>query len=319
MTVASCVACGSTELKRVEEISATAIAEGWRREDRAAGNDAIADQRAHDLVTTLPERICFDRCGRCGLEMASPPVLWSAGAYPVDQSYPVRWEFQRCLDELGPAPLDVLELGCGTGEFLALAAARGHRAVGIDFSESAIAAARARGVRAFCGGLDDLRSHLGGDARFDAIVFFQVIEHLADPEALLALLAQWVRPGGRLCLACPGPRRFTRLIREQQTGRSDFWDYPPHHVLRWTLPALRAVVERHGWRVVAAEEEPLSIVAAGSHVGVARAMYRRHIHDRIRRRLSIALAWLSVLTAPASRRAGVSIYLSAVHTGDARA
>jgi SAM-dependent methyltransferase len=245
--------------------------------------------------------------------MASPAVLWSAGAYPSDQSYPVRWEFLRCLDDLGAVPLDVLELGCGTGEFLELAARRGHRAVGIDFSETAVASARSKGLTAYEGGLDDLPRLVGAGARFDAIVLFQVIEHVAEPDALLTALERVLRPGGQLFLSCPGPRRFTRLIDEQQTGASDFWDHPPHHVLRWTLPALRAWFARRGWRVLSAEEEPLSLIAAGSHVGVARAIHRRCVRHPLRRRAAIARAWLDVLFAPAAQRAGMSLYVSATY------
>jgi hypothetical protein len=40
-------------------------------------------------------------------------------------------------------------------------------------------------------------------------------------------------------------------------------------------------------------------------------MYRGHLDSPVRRRLSIALGWLRVLTAPTTRRAGVAIYLSA--------
>ena len=309
----ACMACGARVLELVEELTSAEIVDGWRREDIAVGADAAIECRARDLTAALPPRIRWIRCTRCGLQMASPAVLWTATTYPSDQSYPVRWEFLRCLDDLGPAPLDILELGCGSGEFLALAAVRGHRASGIDFSETAVASARAKGLSAFEGGLDDLPRYLGEDARFDAVVLFQVIEHVADPHGLLTALARWVRPGGRLFLSCPGPRRFTRLIREQQTGGSDFWDHPPHHVLRWTLPALRAFFDRRGWRVLSAEEEPLSLVAAGSHVGVARAIHRRQLQHPLRRRVAIAGAWLDLLRAPAERRAGMSLYLSAMN------
>jgi SAM-dependent methyltransferase len=311
---AACAACGASEWELVEELTAWQIADGWRREDLAVGADAVAERRARDLAAALPPRIRWDRCARCGLEMASPPVVWASTAYPSDQSYPLRWEFLRCLDELGEMPLDVLDLGCGTGEFLALARSKGHAAVGVDFSETAVAAARAADLSAFVGGIDDLPRFVGGgpEPRFDAVMLFHVIEHVSDPGALLSALERWLRPHGRLFLSCPGPRRFTRLIEEQRTGSSDFWDHPPYHVLRWTLNAFRALFERHGWRVLAAEEEPLSLVAAGSHIGIARAIHRHQLDRPLYRRAAIARAWLDLITAPAARHAGVSLYLSAI-------
>jgi SAM-dependent methyltransferase len=308
MTIASCVACGQSDLAVSETIAASDVIAAWQREDRATGADA--DQRAAGLLAALPDRIHFVRCRHCGLAMADPPAVWSAATYPRDQSYPTRWEFSRCVEDLGPVPIDVLEVGCGPGHFLERAASRQHRAVGIDFSDTAVAAARARGLQAFCGGFDELARHADAGARFDAIACFQVIEHLPDPDVLLSALGSWMRPSGRLFLSCPGPRRFTRLISEQQAGASDFWDYPPHHVLRWTLPALRAVLDRFGWRVTTAIEEPFSWVAAASHVGVARAIHRGRSNQPLMRRASIAAAWVRLMLTPA-RRAGMSLYVVA--------
>ena len=306
-----CAACGSSELVVCERITRSEVAAAWRREDEAVGAGPIAQQRYETLLATLPPEVQFDGCPACGLQMAAPRVVWSSSTYPSDQSYPVRWEFERAAADLGPAPVDVLELGCGTGHFLALAAGRGHRAVGLDFSASAVAQAQERGLNAFCGGVEDLERHLGCHARFDAVVLFHLLEHLADPSALLGALAPWLRSDARIFLSCPGPRRFTKLIREQQAGASDFWDYPPQHVARWTLPALRAWLERSGWRVTVAIEEPFSWTAAASQIGVARATYHGRLHHPVARRAYIAAAWMDLALEPRRRR-GVSLYVAAV-------
>jgi SAM-dependent methyltransferase len=308
---ARCAACGGGPLVVCERIARLDVAAAWRREDEAVGAERIAQQRYETLLATLPPEIQFDGCPACGLQMAAPRVVWSSSTYPSDQSYPVRWEFERAAGDLGGVPLDVLELGCGTGHFLALAASRGHRAVGFDFSASAVATARARGLTAFCGGVEDLERHVGRHATFDAIVLFHLIEHLADPGALLGALAPWLRSTARIFVSCPGPRRFTKLIREQQAGASDFWDYPPQHVARWTLPALRALLARSGWRVTVATEEPFSWTAAASQIGVARAIYRGRLNHPLMRRAYIAAAWLGLALEP-RRRCGVSLYASAV-------
>jgi SAM-dependent methyltransferase len=310
----ACAACGGP-LELAETIETAALAEAWRREDRVAGRLDTIGARTRDIHATLPAVVEFERCLDCGLEMAAPPRVWSASTYPRDQSYPIRWEFSRSLDDLGPWPLDLLEIGCGTGWFLEQAGQRGHRAVGIDFSDTAVAQAAARGARAFRGGFDELAGHLGRDARFDAVALFHVIEHVGDPDALFGAIDRWTRPGAQLVLSCPGPRRFTRVIHEQAVGRRDFWDYPPQHVLRWTLPALRSVCARHGWRVVTAMEEPFSWIAAGSHVGIARAQYRGVLARPVRRRFSIAAGWWRLLRSPALRH-GVSLYLHAVRAGE---
>ncbi|HZT76336.1 MAG TPA: class I SAM-dependent methyltransferase [Vicinamibacterales bacterium] len=311
MTGARCVACGAAGLRTVERVSAAQIADGFRREDLANGQPAVAERRRAALLRLLPESIRFDQCPSCGTEISDPCRVWSAEEYPEDQSYPPRWEFVRCLEDLGPAPLDVLEIGCGPGQLLSRLAARGHRAIGIDFSKSAVAVARAAGLPAFEGSLDTIGEHVPAATRFDAIVLFHVIEHVPDPDALFASIAPWARPGARLFISCPGPRRYSRLIREQQVDRSDYWDHPPLHVFRWTLKGLEAVAARHGWAPIAAIEEPLDWTGAASHIGVARAIHRGILGRPLRRRLAIAGAWASLAAAPAAFRAGTSIYFSA--------
>jgi SAM-dependent methyltransferase len=309
MTIRVCVACRRGDLENGDTVLAADVIAAWRREWQAGGVPA-GREPVDALLASLPDRIQFYQCRHCGLAMADPSTVWSAAAYPRDQSYPFRWEFRRSLDDFGAVALDVLEVGCGTGQFLAAAAQDGHRGVGIDFSDSAVSEARARGVLAFCGGFDELAGHVDAALRFDAIACFQMIEHVADPDVLLSALGRWARPSGRLFLSCPGPRRFTRLIDSQQVGQSDFWDYPPHHVLRWTLPALGALLERHGWATLAAIEEPFSLIAAASHIGVARAIDAGFVRSPLRRRAGIAAAWVRLLATP-SRHAGMSLYVTA--------
>lgn len=316
-----CLACGAAGLTLVEAVPVRRIAQAWAvdREtcfNRPADPHAWLDRAARAIGSDV---VRFDRCPRCGLEMSSPRRPWLEEVYPEDETYPLRWEFGRCLDDLGPAPLRLLELGCGAGEFLAMARDRGHQALGIDFNPVAVEKARGRGLEAICGGFGELREHLraGGDGRtFDAVATFHVIEHLAEPGAVLRELEPFVRPGTRLVISCPGPRRFTRLIGEQRLGTREFVDYPPHHVLRWTLPALRSFLEARGWKVHLALEEPLSWVGASSQIAVTRALYRGYAHRPWRRRLAIVWARARLLLESLRRpTAGLSIYALAERTG----
>jgi SAM-dependent methyltransferase len=312
---ARCVACGSERLRFVDVAAVEALAEAWAAEQRlrcGAGRGVATWRRA--IESTIDGRVVrFDRCEECGCEIASPRRSWTEATYPDDERCPSRWEFHRFLRDLGVTPVSVLELGSGTGTFLSLARARGHRATGIDFSRGAVREARRAGLDVVGGGFDELRRHLiasGRDATFEAIAMFHVIEHLTAPSDLFEELAAFARPGTKLGISCPGPRRFTRLIREEQVNGHDFWDYPPHHVIRWTLGGLRRFLEARGWRVIHASEEPLDWVGAASQIAITRALHRGYVHRRLRKRIGIGHAMLRVL---ASRRAlrGLSLYVLA--------
>lgn len=96
---------------------------------------------------------------------------------------------------------DVLDIGCGRGEFLHLLAQRGVRARGLDLNHEMAAACRAEGLDvsetdalAYLRSLDD--DALGG------LVALQVVEHL-EPDYLIAVLDEAfrvLRPGSPIVL-----------------------------------------------------------------------------------------------------------------------
>lgn len=119
------------------------------------------------------------------------------------------------LSHFGGGPLDVLEIGCGTGRAALPIARDGHRVVGFDVDEGMLAIAAARRAEA---GLDEARLHyvqadatdagwaerLGGRRRFDVCCcFFNTFLAFASPEAqetCLTAARSVLKPDGRLWL-----------------------------------------------------------------------------------------------------------------------
>ncbi|MDE2869322.1 MAG: methyltransferase domain-containing protein [Chloroflexota bacterium] len=118
-----------------------------------------------------------------------------------------------------PEPGDLLDLGCGRGEFLRAAAEAGHRVLGLDHDQAMLAEAHGLPVRE-ADALDFLQST---PDRYDSITAFHVIEHLAvrEAEALVRLAADRLRPGGRLVIATLNPGSLPTLAHE-------FWRDPTH-------------------------------------------------------------------------------------------
>jgi SAM-dependent methyltransferase len=117
----------------------------------------------------------------------------------------------------------VLDVGCGTGEHVLMAADAGCEAVGIDIASSAVrlaqAKARERGITArFLVG--DARNLASLGQQFDAVLdcgLFHVFDD-EDRAPFVASLASAIRPGGEYFMLCfsenepPGwgPRRITQ-------------------------------------------------------------------------------------------------------------
>jgi 2-polyprenyl-3-methyl-5-hydroxy-6-metoxy-1,4-benzoquinol methylase len=100
---------------------------------------------------------------------------------------------------------NVLDVGCGRGEFLTLMRDRGIAARGIDLSEESVSHCRQNGLHAE---VADLFSYLAQpEPEFDAIFSAQVAEHL-DPRRLpemIALCVERLRRGGLVAIETPNP------------------------------------------------------------------------------------------------------------------
>ncbi len=92
-------------------------------------------------------------------------------------------------------PRPVLDLGCGAGQFADLALA-GPIDVGIDPDPRQLPRARATGRYAHLACADARRLPFA-DGSFRSVVSISTLEHIPDPELVLAEVARVLRPGGQ--------------------------------------------------------------------------------------------------------------------------
>jgi SAM-dependent methyltransferase len=112
-----------------------------------------------------------------------------------------------------------LDIGCGDGRWLATLGSDWEK-YGIELSaESAEVARAVSGAEVFNGDFGDFAAP---QASFNLITAFSVMEHLTQPEGLLARAHELLEPGGVLVLATPDresvPAR--RLSEQWQIGRA---------------------------------------------------------------------------------------------------
>jgi O-antigen chain-terminating methyltransferase len=101
---------------------------------------------------------------------------------------------------------DVLDIGCGRGEFLALLGASGISARGVDTNREMVAAARERGLDVV---ESDALTHLESiaDGSLGGLMASQVVEHLTPPYLVRLLAAAYhkLRPGAPVVIETINP------------------------------------------------------------------------------------------------------------------
>ena len=171
----------------------------------------------------------------------------------------ILWPQKRFLMEAPAKGGELLDIGCGFGDFLYEAKKNGYAVSGLDFSPEFINIARQRfGLeRLHVATPEDFISQ-NPDSRYDVVTFFEVLEHLDNITGFLSLVKKLLKPGGYVACGMPNRERWRFFSRQLLSGAEQERDFPPHHLTRWNPTALTNLFERHGFSVLAVDSEPLT-------------------------------------------------------------
>jgi len=165
-------------------------------------------------------------------------------------------------DTLAPLSGKLLEIGCGTGNFLAAARDAGYCVTGIELDRNAARFAKKRlGLqRVLPLTISEFIDH-HPEERFDVVTFFEVLEHQAAPVEFLQKVRTCVRPSGMIALSVPN--------RERWLAGPDVLDYPPNHFLRWNAAALKNFLSLQGFEVLSIREQSAGIAHTAQMINTA--------------------------------------------------
>ena len=146
----------------------------------------------------------------------------------------------------------ILDIGFGNGFFLAAAQKRGWKVQGIDSSQTNVQKAKEKY------GLNLQKANLETDIPdedYDAITFWDVIEHLPNPHEALQKVKTFLKPNGKLLIAVPSDDGFLSHLSaflytlsggHLKTGVEKF--YVLEHVSYYTPKSLELLGQTNGFK-----------------------------------------------------------------------
>ncbi len=141
----------------------------------------------------------------------------------------------------------LLDVGCGTGDFLYSAAQAGISGAGIEPSRYAVQEATSRGLQVTLGTLTDL---LGKGTSFAAAHCSHVLEHVPDAHDFLNQLHSLLVPGAPIYIEVP--IQFDGVldrIHQLSGRRATYSEHSIHHHYFFTPSALNRLLDTHGFTV----------------------------------------------------------------------
>lgn len=156
----------------------------------------------------------------------------------------------------------IVDIGCGEGITLEklVRLYPDRQIVGIDSEPENIKICQIHGLPIQYGTVFDLPFE---DNSIDCILFFEVIEHLYEPEKALAEIRRVLKPLGRLALIFPNDRMF--MISRLLTGMFREAFYDAGHVRQWTPSKIRKALKAAGFSILVQRNLPFLFWSISLH------------------------------------------------------
>ena len=199
------------------------------------------------------------RCPGCGVISADGPFSDTTGLYDdlyekaADAPASVTRSLEAVVSSMEPLRETSrwLDLGFGAGSLLQVAGARGWACYGTEVSRVALQRGADCGWQVTLDPQADSRFPREG---FDVVSMIELLEHLREPEEIVARAHSLLRPGGMLYLTTPNADSLNRRVLGAR------WSVlaPPDHVTLWTPRGIRRLLGGQGFRELEVAPEGLN-------------------------------------------------------------
>jgi len=134
----------------------------------------------------------------------------------------------------------LLDIGCGTGEYLSMLKEMGWRVSGIEIGKAASNYAKARGLDVINADFQEIREQ---KERFDAITMWHSLEHFSQPAQVIRKARKLLKDDGVLLIGIPNHDSLDRILFK------DCWNgfEIPLHLYHFSPKSIRLMMKLNGF------------------------------------------------------------------------
>ena len=243
----NCPVCNSILVSKGKVYSTEQLFELWKPIEFSA--NTIEEHRYQSKFTQM-----FS-CPTCELDIFLPPIIGSPQFYKELQNYEkscyyeeTKWEFFESEKDVKNLK-SLIEIGCGTGNYLDHIKKIRLDSWGIEYNEEAIKVAKDKGLNIIS--INEEKSLKKGS--FDVSISFHVLEHIKQPREFVLNMTSWVNMNGKICISVPNQEGPIKYIEPCHMNM------PPHHSTRWRKKTFEVLAERLNLKIERISYEPLLI------------------------------------------------------------
>ena len=218
------------EAKVIDSFSIHTIIQGYNEKFKIDVSRYFNDMKELQLYECSDSKLRFFYPDKLAGNSAFYTSLESNNFY-----YPAwKWEYEEAF-KVVPENCKVLDIGCGWGAFLErLKKEKRCNVFGLEFSTSAYKELERKEIPC---SMETIEQHSDQHEEvYDAVTFFQVLEHISSVRSFLQSAVKCLKKDGLLVIAVPNNEPYIFGIH-----KFEWLNFPPHHMGWWNHESLNSI------------------------------------------------------------------------------
>lgn len=238
---AKCPLCGSEKISVEKNISIADIIKFYIALNQDVKNFFISEE-----IYILKCENCFYRFYQGA---KNPDALFYENLSKYAWYYTNRfWEYKKASQLIRPGD-SILEIGAGSGEFFSYIKNITNKYTGLELTKKTADEARSKDINIITEDFSNY-SPING-CKYDVIVFFHVLEHIADTTPFFNKCSDLLVKGGKMIISVPNNLSYI------QKDKNGYLNMPPHHFGLWGKRSLKSIAYFYPFNLSEIYEESL--------------------------------------------------------------